>query len=198
MYNAHDLVGSDLPLRLLTSCPGHNLATKPCCWGHRRVWAAPGGLSENLEFLLHNESLIHVWYVEKHITYHILYIHLIYIYIHIYYAPVLTFSDLHQSQQDVRTASLACTLNKRSTMNPSTSHGTIIHLTIIWANPNINVLNQRRPSLEMMSLYIPTFHTWVNPVASSRRAAKFAGLWVFSHQTATMEENNKEDLRTET
>lgn len=80
MYNAHDLVGSDLPLRLLTSCPGHNLATKPCCWGHRRVWAAPGGLSENLEFLLHNESLIHVWYVEKHITYHILYIHLIYIY----------------------------------------------------------------------------------------------------------------------
>ena len=134
MYNAHDLVGSDLPLRLLTSCPGHNLATKPCCWGHRRVWAAPGGLSENLEFLLHNESLIHVWYVEKHITYHILYIHLIYIYIHIYYAPVLTFSDLHQSQQDVRTASLACTLNKRSTMNPS---------NIPWYNhPSNNYLSK--------------------------------------------------------
>lgn len=184
MYNVHDLVGSHLPLRLLTSCPGHNLATKPCCWGHRRVWAAPGGLRDDkrnqqcrihrskiLEFLLPNESLIHVWYVEKHITYHILYI---------YHAPVLTFSDLHQSQQDVRTASLACTLNKRSTMNPSTSHDTIIHLTIIWANHNINVLNQRRPSLEMMSLYIPTFHTWVNPVASSRRAAKFAGLCFFS------------------
>ena len=59
---------------------------------------------------------------------HILYIH----------HAVLTISDLHQSQQDVWTAwTFHAHLNKRSTINPSTSHHTN-HLRITWANHNID------------------------------------------------------------